>query len=53
MHLLRLVRQRPDADFAWFADNRRPGISPDATVITVHAGGDWSAAHYDALPMPN
>ncbi|MCO5210503.1 MAG: FAD-dependent oxidoreductase [Caldilinea sp.] len=40
--------QRPDADFAWFADNRRKGISPDATVITVHAGGDWSAAHYDA-----
>lgn len=40
--------QRPDADFAWFADNRRKGISPDATVITVHASGDWSAAHYDA-----
>ena len=40
--------QRPDADFAWFADNRRKGISPDAAVITVHASGDWSAAHYDA-----
>jgi predicted NAD/FAD-dependent oxidoreductase len=40
--------QRPDADFAWIADNRRKGISPDATVITVHAGGDWSAAHYAA-----
>ncbi len=40
--------QRPDADFAWIADNRRKGISPDATVITVHAGGEWSAAHYDA-----
>ena len=40
--------QRPDADFAWIADNRRKGISPDATVITVHANGDWSAAHYDA-----
>lgn len=40
--------QRPDADFAWIADNRRKGISPDATVITVHASGDWSAAHYDA-----
>jgi len=39
--------QRPDADFAWFADNRRKGISPDATVITVHASSDWSAAHYD------
>lgn len=40
--------QRPDADFAWIADNRRKGISPDATVITIHASGDWSAAHYDA-----
>ena len=40
--------QRPDADFAWIADNRRKGISPDATAITVHASGDWSAAHYDA-----
>lgn len=40
--------QRPDADFAWFADNRRKGISPDATIITIHASGDWSAAHYDA-----
>ncbi len=40
--------QRPDADFAWIADNRRKGISPDATVITVHASGEWSAAHYDA-----
>jgi predicted NAD/FAD-dependent oxidoreductase len=40
--------QRPDADFAWIADNRCKGISPDATVITVHASGDWSAVHYDA-----
>ncbi|HAJ34461.1 MAG TPA: FAD-dependent oxidoreductase [Chloroflexi bacterium] len=40
--------QRPDADFTWIADNRRKGISPDATVITVHASGDWSAARYDA-----
>lgn len=40
--------QRPAADFAWIADNRRKGISPDATVITVHASSEWSAAHYDA-----
>lgn len=40
--------QRPDADFAWIADNRRKGISPEATVITLHASGEWSAAHYDA-----
>ena len=40
--------QRPDADFAWIADNRRKGVSPDVTVITIHASGDWSATHYDA-----
>ncbi|MFN3334873.1 MAG: NAD(P)/FAD-dependent oxidoreductase [Caldilinea sp.] len=40
--------QRPDADFVWIADNRRKGISPEATVITVHASGEWSAAHYEA-----
>lgn len=39
--------QRPAHDFAWIADNRRKGISPDASILTVHAGPAWSAAHYD------
>lgn len=34
--------QRPDAPISWIADNRRKGISPEATVITVHAGPDYS-----------
>jgi renalase len=39
--------QRPGADLAWVADNRRKGISPEATLITVHAGPDYSATHFD------
>jgi len=39
--------QRPGAEIAWIADNQRKGISPGATVVTLHAGGEWSAAHYD------
>jgi renalase len=33
--------QRPNAPIAWIADNRRKGLSPDTTLITVQA----SAAH--------
>lgn len=39
--------QRPDADITWIADNTRKGISPDARIITVHAGPEYSAEHYD------
>ncbi len=39
--------QRPHADIAWIADNQRKGISPAATVLTLHGSPDWSAAHYD------
>lgn len=39
--------QRPGADLAWVADNQRKGISPAATLITIHAGPTYSADHYD------
>jgi len=39
--------QRPGADLAWVADNQRKGISPTATLITIHAGPTYSADHYD------
>lgn len=39
--------QSPDDDITWIADNTRKGISPHARIITVHAGPDYSADHYD------
>lgn len=41
------VLQRPDAAVPWIADNRRKGISPDASVLTAHAAPDFSASHFD------
>jgi predicted NAD/FAD-dependent oxidoreductase len=40
--------QRPEAPISWIADNRRKGISPDATLITVHAGSAYSHRLWDA-----
>jgi len=34
--------QRPDAPIVWIADNRRKGVSPEATLITVHASPEHS-----------
>ncbi len=39
--------QRPGTDLSWIADNQRKGISPEATVITVHAGPAYSSVHHD------
>lgn len=34
--------QRPNATITWLADNQRKGLSPDVTLITVHAGPAYS-----------
>lgn len=39
--------QRPDQPISWIADNRRKGISPDGSVLTVHAGPSASAARWE------
>ncbi|NWG15067.1 MAG: FAD-dependent oxidoreductase [Chloroflexi bacterium] len=46
--------QRPNEWISWIADNRRKGISPEATVITVHTGPQssrelWETTERDAL----
>ncbi len=40
--------QRPNQAFPWIADNRRKGISPKATIITVHANPQISRDLWDA-----
>ena len=39
---------RPGGPVGWMADNRRKGISPEATLVTVHAVPEFSRNHYDA-----
>lgn len=39
--------QRPGQAVSWIADNQRKGISPDARVLTVHAGTEASVARWD------
>jgi predicted NAD/FAD-dependent oxidoreductase len=46
--------QRPKEAISWIADNHRKGISPDATIITVHAAPEysrelWGLPDYQAL----
>lgn len=33
---------------SWLADNRIKGISPDASVITIHASADFAEQHWDS-----
>ena len=40
--------QRQDQMFPWISDNQRKGISPEATLITVHANPDLSRDLWDA-----
>lgn len=39
--------QRPGAPIRWIADNQRKGISPEATLVTVHAGAEYSRQLWD------
>lgn len=39
--------QRPDSPISWIADNQRKGISPEARLITVHAGPEYSQELWD------
>lgn len=39
--------QRPDGEITWIADNQRKGISPDARIVTIHAGPVYSQLIYD------
>ncbi len=32
---------------AWMADNRQKGLSKEATVVTIHAGPEFSSSHFD------
>lgn len=39
--------QRPFHPISWIADNQRKGISPDATLITMHGNPIFSQAHFN------
>lgn len=39
--------QHSHAPISWIADNQRKGISPEATIVTVHAGPAYSRELWD------
>ncbi len=42
--------QHAYAPISWIADNQRKGISPEATIITVHAGPSYSRSLWETPP---
>jgi predicted NAD/FAD-dependent oxidoreductase len=42
------AQQLGNSKLSWIADNQRKGISPQATLLTLHAGPDYSRDHYTA-----
>jgi predicted NAD/FAD-dependent oxidoreductase len=40
--------QHSHAPISWIADNQRKGISPEATIVTVHAGPTYSRELWDS-----
>jgi renalase len=38
--------QRPDREITWIADNHAKGISPEASIVTMHAAPGWSGQNY-------
>ena len=40
--------QHSSAPISWIASNRRKGISPEATIITIHAGPEYSRQLWEA-----
>ncbi len=40
--------QRPLHPISWIANNQRKGISPAATIVTMHANPSFSQTHYNA-----
>ncbi len=42
--------QRPQEPISWIANNQRKGISPEATLLTVQAGPEYSRQLWDLPP---
>jgi renalase len=45
---VQLRGEPPGPPLVWIGDNHRKGISPDAFTVTLHAGPEFTRAHWDA-----
>lgn len=45
------MRFKNHDSIAWIADNRRKGVSPHETVVTIHSTAAFAAAHYHDSPQ--